>query len=104
MAGLFRKLAAAAAISLLWAAPAAAEWRRAESANFIVYGEASEARLREQVALLEDYEGFLRLLTGVKDPAPANKLQVYMLRGRNQLRTVRPICRRASPASTPQPC
>ena len=79
-----------AAVAVAWATPAAAEWRRAESANFIVYSEAPEPRLRSQVALLEDYEGFLRLLTGVKDPPPPNKLQVYMLRGRGQLKTVHP--------------
>jgi hypothetical protein len=69
--------------------PAAAEWRRAESANFIVYSQGSEASLRQATALLEDYNGFLRLLTGVQDPPPPNKLKVFMVRGRNALKTVR---------------
>jgi hypothetical protein len=80
---------AAAAAALLGAVPAAAAWRKAESDNFIVYSQASEGKIREQVALLEDYNSFLRLLTGVTDPAPANKLPVYLVRGQKQLREVR---------------
>lgn len=82
-------VAAAAALALLGALPAAAAWRKAESDNFIVYSQASESKIREQVALLEDYNSFLRLLTGVTDPAPANKLPVYLVRGQKQLREVR---------------
>ena len=51
--------------ALLLATPALATWRKAESANFIVYSQAAEAKVREQAALLEDYHSFLRLLTGV---------------------------------------
>jgi hypothetical protein len=80
---------AAAAAAVFAALPAAAAWRKAESDNFIVYSQASEGKVREQVALLEDYNAFLRLLTGVTDPAPANKLPVYLVRGQKQLREVR---------------
>lgn len=78
---------------MLLAAPAAAAWRRAESANFVVFSQGSEVELRQEVALLEDYNAFLRLLTGIDDPPPPNKLKVYIVRGRGALRTVRPSLR-----------
>src|SRR3712207_3311188 len=89
----FRHLTAvaAAAASLLATAPAWAEWRKAESANFIVYSQSSEAKVREQAALLEDYHQFLRLLTGVTEPPAPNKLKVYLVRGVAQLRQVRNV-------------
>lgn len=83
--------AVAAAASLLTAAPAWAEWRKAESPNFILYSQSSEAKAREQAALLEDYHQFLRLLTGVTEPPAPNKLRVYLVRGRGQLRLVRNV-------------
>ncbi len=84
-------LVALAAQALMLATPAAAEWRRAESPNFIVYSEAEEGELRRQVAQLEDFDQLLRALTGtVRAPAPANKLNVYMLQGTPQLRIVWP--------------
>jgi hypothetical protein len=81
-----------AVLLALWlaASPAAAAWRRAESANFIVYSQGSEGSLRQATALLEDYNGFLRLLTGVQDPPPPNKLEVFIVRGGAALATVRP--------------
>ena len=77
--------------AVLGAAPAWATWRRAESNNFILYSQSSEAKVREQAALLEDYLQFLRILTGVTDPAAPNKLRVYLVRGRDQLRVVRDV-------------
>jgi hypothetical protein len=68
--------------------PAAAEWRRAESRNFIVFSEGSEARLRQQVVLLEDFAAVLRRLSRVADDAPGGKLSVYIVRGREELRQV----------------
>jgi tetratricopeptide (TPR) repeat protein len=82
-----------AALALLAAMPAEAAWKRAESHNFVVYGQGSEASLREQTALLEDYHAFVRSLTGIKDPPAANKLSVYMVRGLSDLRVVRPVSR-----------
>jgi hypothetical protein len=81
VAGLFLGL-------LLGAAPARAEWRRAESTNFIVYGELNEARLRERVALLEEFDQFLRILTGTTAPPAPSKLRVYLVHGTNELRNI----------------
>jgi hypothetical protein len=78
---------------LLWLTPAAAnaEWLRAESPNFIVYSEGSEARLRERVALLENFDSLLRLFTGVESQAAPAKLHVYIVRGPSELRSIRPV-------------
>ncbi|HWT12165.1 MAG TPA: hypothetical protein VN231_05390 [Allosphingosinicella sp.] len=83
-------------LALFWvcgAAPALAEWRRAESPNFIVFSEGSEARLRERILLLEDFDRLLRILTSVSGPPTPNKLHVYLVNGTADLRLVRPVSR-----------
>lgn len=87
------KAAAALAVALAAASPAAAEWKKAESASFVVYSEASEEELREKAALLEDYHQFLRLLSGIADPPTPNKLRIYLVRSSDELREVRPVSR-----------
>jgi hypothetical protein len=84
------KIILALAACLTAAAPGQASWRRAESQNFIVYAEMPEARLREQVAVLEDYDGLLRSLTRTVAPPSPAKLRVYLVRGTGELQTVRP--------------
>jgi hypothetical protein len=54
-------------------------WLRAESQNFIVYGNQPENDLREQVVLLEQFDATLRILTGVTAPPPANRLEIYLV-------------------------
>ncbi|MDQ8754814.1 hypothetical protein RCO27_01110 [Sphingosinicella sp. LHD-64] len=76
---------------LLWVAPAQAEWLRAESANFIVFGNSSESRLRERVELLEDFDRLLRMMTTVNDPPAPTKLHIYLVSGLDDLRLVRPV-------------
>jgi hypothetical protein len=76
---------------VLTAQPVQAAWKKAESANFIVYSEADEQEIREQVLLLEDYHNFLRLLTNVTDPPAPNKLPVYMVKSRARLKTIRAL-------------
>ena len=91
MIGFVWRALVAGLFALLLATPAAATWRKAESANFIVYSQAAEAKVREQAALLEDYHSFLRLLTGVTDPPAPNKLRVYLMRSRAHLKLVRDV-------------
>jgi hypothetical protein len=79
---------AACLLAAGFASSAAAEWRRAESANFVLYSQAGEGKLRAQAALLEDYHLFLRALTGVTEPDAPNKLNVYMVKGAAQLRAI----------------
>lgn len=81
----------AAGVLLLAAAPAQAEWRRAESANFIIYSQGSESSLRRQARTLEMYDYILRARMGLPlDEPPARKLPIYMVGGRSGLREIRP--------------
>jgi hypothetical protein len=68
--------------------PARAEWRRAESANFIVYANASEATLRQRITRLEEFDRLLRIIVAVQAPAAANKLHVYYVSGNDELNMI----------------
>jgi hypothetical protein len=74
------------ALVVPWAAPAQADWRRAESPNFVVYSAEPEARLREHVLLLEDFDQLLRKVTTAGHEPTPTKLHVYMLRGARDLK------------------
>jgi hypothetical protein len=73
---------------LIGVAPAQAEWRRAESPNFVLYGTISEGRLRERILQLEDFDRLMRLITNVSEPPAPNKLHIYIVDGPSDLRTV----------------
>ncbi|HEX8194057.1 MAG TPA: hypothetical protein VF552_14275 [Allosphingosinicella sp.] len=75
----------------LAAARAEAAWIRAESANFVVYSESRESRVREQVAQLEDFDRLLRMLTATATPPSPSKLHVYFVRGTEELNAIRPV-------------
>lgn len=73
------------------AAPASAEWRRAESQRFIVYSESSEAVLRRYVQDLETFDRLLRSYTGLDmEQAPIRKLPLYVVRNHRQMEVVWP--------------
>ena len=74
---------------LIGAPPAHAEWRRAESPNFVLYGNLSESQLRERILLLEDFDRLLRRLASSNRPSP--KLHVYVVNGIGDLRMIRPV-------------
>ena len=81
---------AALALTLLTATPARAEWLKAESERFIVYGEGNPRELTAFTRKLETYDRVLRTLMGL-DPtvAPPRKLPIYLVDGRG-LRRVYP--------------
>jgi Flp pilus assembly protein TadD len=85
--GVFALTAAACA---MLASPAEAAWRRAESPNFIVYSQSGEQKLKEQVELLEDFHGFVKLLTRITEAPAPNKLSVYIVRNHAALKSVAP--------------
>jgi hypothetical protein len=88
---MWRILAGLAALMILGTTPARAEWRRAESPNFVLYGNLSESALRERILLLEDFDRLLRTLNaGEEEPAP-NRLHVYIVSGIADLRVVLPV-------------
>jgi len=87
----WRALAALLSLLLFGAAPARAEWRRAESPNFILYGNASESQLRERILLLEDFDRLLRLVTSINTPPTGNKLNIYLLASHDDLLLINPV-------------
>lgn len=76
---------------LLAAAPARAEWRRAESPNFVLFGTISESQLRARILLLEDFDRLMRFVTSVSAPPAPNKLNVYIVNGHDDLTTISPV-------------
>ena len=84
------RLTASVILSLLLVAvPARAEWRRAESPNFVLYGNLSEQALRQRILLLEDFDRLLRTITSVQEAPSPNRLHVYIVTGPRQLRAIR---------------
>ena len=84
---------AIAAAFLMSAASARAEWRRAESEHFVVYGR-SERAVRQYASMLEDFDSVLRRLHKLPDEeAPPIKLPVYLVSDLDQLRRVIPGAR-----------
>lgn len=82
---------AAASALIAASSPARAEWRRAESPKFIVYGEARPSALTEFTRTLETFDIVLRTFLSVPlDEAPPRKLPVYVVSGQRDLRTVSP--------------
>lgn len=83
-------LAVAGAALLALPAGARAEWRRAESEHFIVYGH-GERSVREYAAMLEDFDDLLRRLHGrPKDETAARKLPVYLVSDLAEVQRVNP--------------
>lgn len=66
-------------LMLFIAAPAAAEWRRAESQNFILYSEGDEAEVRQKATQLEQFDQLLRMFTAVENERAGPKFRVYEL-------------------------
>lgn len=83
-------LLALAASLLGFAAPAQAEWRRAESPNFIVYSQGGEGALRNYVRNLEIYDFILRARMGLPEATAGRKLPIYLVNGRSGLVQINP--------------
>jgi hypothetical protein len=88
---IFAALAGLICCALLSAAPARAEWRRAESPNFILYSTQPEAQLRQRILLLEDYDRLLRRMISVTEPPVPNKLHIYIVDGNDDLQLIRQV-------------
>jgi tetratricopeptide (TPR) repeat protein len=72
------------------ASAAQARWLRAESPLFIVYSDGDEQGVRTFTDQLEQFDAFLRLITGTKAPPAAQKLTVYLVAGHHQLSVIYP--------------
>ena len=88
--------AAALLAGVLFGGAAHAEWLRAESDHFIVYGR-SERAVREYATQLEDFDSLLRRLHGrPKDEVITRKLPVYLLDDKAELLRVAPTQQKAA--------
>lgn len=65
-------------------------WLKAESPQFVVYGEVGEARLVSAVRDLEALDGLLRRMTQTTAPPSPIRLEVYLLGDRRRLNIVWP--------------
>ncbi|MBX9747028.1 MAG: hypothetical protein K2X34_09010 [Hyphomonadaceae bacterium] len=65
-------------------------WWRAESENFIVYGDINERQVRDAAQALEDFDLVLRALMRLEQRESANKLEVFLVRNIRGLRVVAP--------------
>lgn len=68
-----------AVLLALIASPALAEWHRAESRNFIIYGEMPADALRAEALRLESFDRLLRLRLGVTTQERQVPLTIYLL-------------------------
>lgn len=89
---IFRSIALIAGVlTAAVAAPASADWKRAESKRFIVYSRGGEAPLRRYVQSLELYDYILRYRIGLPlDVEPARKLPIYLVTNRTGMLAINP--------------
>lgn len=67
-----------------------ADWRKAETRHFIVYGDSFERDLRDDAIGLERIDQLMRTYFALPDPDGGRKLPVYVLRYRRDLPIVSP--------------
>jgi len=95
--------AAAMLAGVLLSGAARAEWLKAESDHFIVYGR-SEKAVRTYATQLEDFDSLLRRLHGrPRDEAAGRKLPVYLVADNDQLKRVYPRLEKAAGVYFPAP-
>lgn len=80
-----------AALTVLLPAHAWADWRRAETDRFIVYGQSREALVREYAEKLTTFDAVLRKFhPSTADRLPHTKLKVILVKDLGELRRIRP--------------
>ncbi len=87
-----RKVVGVVLATMLMATAARAEWQRAESAHYIVYGDMKSDEIRKAAEKLEKYTFVMRVLSGMRSAAPnPTKLTVYMVHDMNQVQATMPF-------------
>lgn len=78
----------AAAIALVAAAPAWAEWYEASSDHFVIYADDKEADLRKFAENLERYHSAMAILTAqnAEKPSPSNRVTIFVVGGQRDMR------------------
>lgn len=85
-ARLFRTvLALLAALTAFAAAPAHAEWLRAETEHFIVYGDVAEGDIRAYAQRVERFDSLLRLYYPITVENEIPKLEIFLANGRRDM-------------------
>lgn len=82
--------AAVVAAAALVAGPACAEWRRAETAHFILYGDVSERTLRTYATKIERFDTLLRTYYPIQSDVQIPKLEIYLADGAPDMRRILP--------------
>ncbi len=89
---IFRILSVLALVAamVLVSSPARAAWHKAESDRFVIYSDSRAEDLEEFATMLEKYHVAMELETGrtVPVPSPSNRLTVYMVGSRDNLRDI----------------
>ncbi|MBP8072616.1 MAG: hypothetical protein KAY20_03535, partial [Brevundimonas sp.] len=87
-------LLAVAALSVFAAAPARAEWLRAETEHFVIIGDTGRGSITEYARKVERFHSLLALFRPPEqDDVVAPKLWIYLADGRADMRQVWPTMR-----------
>lgn len=82
-------LAAVATMTVV-AAPARADWRRAETAHFIVYGDVSERQIRTYAQKAERFDSLLRVYYPIVVDHEIPKLEIFLADGSRAMNLAAP--------------
>ncbi|MEP7316134.1 MAG: hypothetical protein ABI667_05515 [Sphingomicrobium sp.] len=74
-------LLGAGALALSATTPAFADWYQASSKHFVIYGDMTEAEMRDYATRLEEFDAAARLIRAMKDPTigDGNRVQVLVV-------------------------
>ncbi len=86
----YRVVFAVLALFFVAVSPARAEWRKAQSPHFIVYGDIGEGDLRTYVQKVERFDALLRLWFPVQSDIDVPPLTIYLAEGRADMLKVWP--------------
>lgn len=78
------------AAAVFAAAPARAEWRKAETKHFIIYGDVSERVLRTYATKIERFDALLRTYYPIESDVQIPKLEIYLADGARDMRRILP--------------
>jgi hypothetical protein len=81
---------AVTALALLSAGPASAQWLKAETDHFIIYGEGSERTVRAYAEKVERFDHFLRTYYPIRVDHEIPKLEIYLADGRRDMLLAEP--------------
>ena len=90
LTSMLKAVAFAAAALAVAASPAAAEWKRAETAHFIVYGDVPEQTIRRYAQKIERFDAFLRAYYPIEVDHEIPKLEIFLADGRRDMERAYP--------------